>query len=124
GYGQNSRGDMVTYSLVSSVNLPALVDGVIHGKDTFSKTISWAESPLVQSTGGALVKLDDGLFYLIGGHVFMGTYRSFEAADEKNTARASQTYLGEIRKLRFSSVHPGKLHVSLVASYKDPEFAR
>ena len=82
GYGETSSGELVTYPVVSSVNLPALVAGVIHGKDSFSKTIAWAESPLVQSTGGGLVKLDDGFFYLIGGHVFMGTYRGFEAADE------------------------------------------
>lgn len=124
GYGQNSAGEMVTHPLVSSVNLQALVEGVIHGRDSFSKTISWAESPLVQSAGGALVKLDDGFFYLIGGHVFMGTYRGFEAADEKNSTKASQTYLGEIRKLRFTSGGPGKLRVSVVESFKDPEFAR
>jgi hypothetical protein len=124
GYGENSSGALVTYPIVSSVNLPALVDGVIHGKDTFSKTIAWAESPLVQSAGGGLVKLDDGFFYLIGGHIFMGSYRSFEAANEKNTPAASQTYLGEIRKLRVTSVHPGKLTVSLVQSFQDPEFSR
>lgn len=124
GYGENSTGEMVTHPVVSSVNLPALVQGVMQGKDTFSKTIAWAESPLVQSTGGALVKLDDGLFYLIGGHVFMGTYRGFEAADEKNTPKTSQTYLGEIRKLRFTNNQHGKLDVSLVQSFKDPEFAR
>jgi len=115
---------MVTFPLASSVNLPALVDGVIHHKDTFSKTIAWAESPLVQSTGGELVRLDDGFFYLIGGHVFTGSYRSFEAADEKTSPKASQTYLGEIRKLRFNSGRPGKIDVTLVESFKDPEFAR
>ncbi len=124
GYGENSAGDPVTYPVVSSVNLPALVDGVIHGRDTFSKTISWAESPLVQSTGGDLLKLDDGFFYLVGGHVFTGSYRSFEAADEKNTSSASQTYLGEIRKLRLTGGGKGKLDVALVESFNDPEFAR
>ena len=97
---------------------------LIRGKNTFSNTIAWAESPQVQSTGGELVKLDDGFFYLIGGHVFTGTYRGFEAADEKNTFDASQTYLGEIRKLRLTITRPGKLAVSLVETFKDPEFAR
>ena len=124
GYGENSAGETVTYPVVSSVNLPALIEGVMRGSDTFSKTIAWTESPLVQSTGGNLVKLDDGFFYLIGGHVFMGTYRSFEAAEEKNTPKASQTYLGEIRKLRLTGAGPGKLAVSLVQSFPDPEFAR
>jgi hypothetical protein len=54
----------------------------------------------------------------------MGNYRSFEAADEKNSTKASQTYLGEIRKLRFTSERPGRLAVSLVESFKDAEFAR
>lgn len=124
GYGENSKGELMTYPLISSVNLPALVDGVVHGKDSFSKTMAWAESPLVQSTGGSLVKLGDGFFYLIGGHVFTGSYRSFEAADEKDTPKASQTYLGEIRKLRISNAGAGSLNVALVESFKNPEFAR
>jgi hypothetical protein len=124
GYGQNSSGEMVTFPLISAVNLPALIDGVIHHKADFAKTIAWVETPLVQSTGGELVKLDDGFFYLIGGHVFMGSYRGFEAAGEKNTPKASQTYLGEIRKLRVKSAGPGKLEVTLVEAFRDPEFAR
>ena len=124
GYGENSAHELVTYPIISSVNLPALVEGVIHGKDTFSAMIDWAESPLVQSTGGELLRLDDGFFYLIGGHVFTGSYRSFEAADEKNTPAASQTYLGEIRKLRLSRARPGALDVALVESFRDEEFAR
>jgi hypothetical protein len=124
GYGENSKGELITHPVISSVNLPALVDGVIHGRDTFSKTIAWAESPLVQSTGGSLLKLDDGNFYLIGGHIFTGSYRSFEAADEKDTPKASQTYLGEIRKLKIVNAGVGKLEVSLVESFKSLEFAR
>lgn len=124
GYGQNSQGDWVTYPILSAVNLPALVDGVIQGRDTFSNTIAYTESPLVQSTGGELLKMDDGKFYLVGGHVFTGTYRAFEAADEKNTNQSSQVYLGEIRKLSVRRDAPGRLSVSLVEAWKDTEFAR
>jgi hypothetical protein len=124
GYGQNSAGETVTYPILSAVNLPALVSGVTQGKDTFSQTISYVESKLVQSTGGELVKLDDGFFYLVGGHVFMGSYRAFEAASEKNGPKVYQTYLGEIRKLKFSKSAAGKLEVSEVEHYQDPEFAR
>jgi hypothetical protein len=123
GYGENSSGEMVTYPILSSVNLPALVRGVTKGKDTFSSTVSYVKSPLVQSTGGELLKLDDGLFYLVGGHVFMGSYRAFEAAAEKTTPKVSQTYLSEIRKLRIVR-SAGKLEVSLVERFQDPEFAR
>jgi hypothetical protein len=124
GYGVNSAGETVTYPVLSAVNLPALVKGVIDGKDSFSRTIAYVESPLVQSTGGALLKLDDGFFYLVGGHVFMGSYRAFEAADEKTTPKASQTYLSEIRKLRFGKPAGQKLEVTQVAIYADAEFAR
>jgi hypothetical protein len=124
GYGQNSAGELVTYPILSAVNLPALLQGVIQAKDTFSSTVSWVESPLVQSTGGELVKLDDDMFYLVGGHVFMGTYRAFESQNETSTAKVYQTYLGEIRRLRVAQAGPGKLAVSLVERFRDPEFAR
>ena len=124
GYGQNSAGELVTYPTLSAVSLPALVKGVMQAKDTFSSTISWVESPLVRSTGGELIKLNDGFFYLVSGHVFMGTYRAFETQHEKNSAKVYQTYLGEIRKLKVQPAGPGKLAVSLVERFSDPEFAR
>ena len=123
GYGQNSKGAWVTYPILSTVNLPALIDGVTKGRDTFSQTIAYVESPLVQVTGGELLKLDDGMFYVIGGHIFMGSYLDFEAGDEKNTPKVSQTYTGEIRKLSIKRDTTG-LAVSLVETYKHPEFAR
>jgi hypothetical protein len=123
GYGQNSQGAWVTYPILSAVNLPALLESVTKGRD-FSNSITYTESTLVQSTGGELVKLDDGMFYLVGGHVFMGTYREFETSDEKNTTKASQTYLGEIRKLSIRRDAHGQLSVKLVERYRDPEFAR
>lgn len=124
GYGANSDGKWVTYPIISSVDLPSLVRGVIAGRDTFSKTISWTTSPLVQSAGGELLKLDDGMFYLAGGHVFTGTYRDFEGGNEQSTATASQIYLGEIRKLKVAQQAGGRLSVSLVQRYADPQFAR
>jgi len=124
GYGANSEGKWVTYPVISSVDLPSLIAGVIKGQDTFSKTISWTTSPLVQSAGGDLLKLDDGMFYLAGGHVFTGTYRDFEGSNEQSTATAAQTYLGEIRKLKVTQQAGGRLSVSLAERYPDPQFAR
>jgi len=123
GYGQNSAGSWVTYPLLSAVHLPALVQAIADGSDV-SAAITYTTNPLVQVAGGELLKLDDGLFYLIGGHVFTGAYRDFEAAEEKNTPKASQQYTGEIRKLRVTRDNRGQLAVSLVRSYSDPEFAR
>ena len=39
-------------------------------------------SPLVQSSGGELVKLAGRHFYLIMGHVFQGSYTAFEGQGE------------------------------------------
>ena len=124
GYGQDSQGGWVTYPILSSVHLPSLIDGVMRGKDSFSRSIGFVKSPLVQVAGGELLKLDDGMFYIAGGHIFSGTYREFEGAEEKNSTKASQTYIGEIRKLRFKRDARGQLTVSLVARYQNPEFAR
>ncbi len=124
GYGLNSTGKWVTYPILSAVDLPALIEGVMRGQDTFSKTISWTTSDLVQSAGGELIKLDDGMFYLAGGHVFMGSYRDFEGGNEQKTATASQTYLAEIRKLKVERARKMQLSVTLVERYSDPEFAR
>jgi len=123
GYGLNSAGQWVTYPVLSSVDLPSLVTGVIQAKDTFSNSIAWTVSPLVQSAGGELLKLDDGMFYLAGGHVFMGSYRDFEGKNEETTATASQKYLGEIRKLKVARTTKG-ISVSLAGRYADPQFAR
>lgn len=124
GYGQDSHGEWVTYPILSSVRLPSLVEGVMRGENSFSGSIAYVRSALVQVAGGELLKLDDGLFYIAGGHIFTGTYREFEGADEKNSSKASQTYIGEIRKLRVQRDARGQLAVSLVDRYPNPEFAR
>jgi len=123
GYGQDATGAWRTYPLLSAVHLPSLVKAITEGSD-LSEAITYTKSPLVQAAGGELMKLDDGLFYLIGGHVFTGSYRDFEAAEEKSTPKVSQQYTGEIRKLRVTRDVPGRLGVALVESYTDPEFAR
>jgi hypothetical protein len=123
GYGANADGELITYPILSSVELPALIKGVMNQQGTFANTIRWTSSPLVQSAGGDLLKIDNGFFYLAGGHVFTGTYRDFEASNEEGTKTVSQKYLGEIRKLKIDT-SGGHLTVSLVERYADPEFAR
>jgi hypothetical protein len=123
GYGQNSAGLWVTYPIISVVRLPVLIKAISDRRDV-SPAITYTRSPLVQTAGGELLKLDDGLFYVVGGHVFTGSYRDFEAAEEKSSPKASQQYTGEIRKLRVTHNGRGPLAVTLVQSYRDPEFAR
>ena len=124
GYGENSQGAWVTYPILSSVQLPLLVESVMKGRDTFVRSIAYTSTPLVQVAGGELLKLDDGMFYIAGGHIFTGTYREFETGEEKNTSKASQKYTGEIRKLAFKRDPAGKLSVTLVQRYENTEFSR
>ena len=124
GYGQDENGKWLTFDVISRVNLPALIDGVIQGRIP-AESISFARSPLVQSAGGGLIKLPDGYFYLVMGHSFQGSYTAFEGRGEKNSPEAAQTYLNEIRKLSIKARPDGALSVVLAEKFQDEiEFHR
>ena len=124
GYGQDHRGQWLTFPLISQIDLPVLIDGVIQGQLPAS-SIMFASTPLVQSAGGELVKLADDYFYLVMGHVFMGSYTAFEGHAEHNADEISQTYLSEIRKLKIAVAPGGGLGVRLIRTYRDEaEFHR
>src|ERR1700686_651501 len=118
GYGPDHRGQLLTFPRVSQIDLPLLIDGVMEGRLPAS-SIMFASSPLVQSAGGELVKLADDYFYLVMGHVFMGSYTAFEGRAEHNAEEVSQTYLSEIRKLKIAGTPGGGLSVRLVQTYRD-----
>jgi hypothetical protein len=72
-----------------------------------------------------LVKLSDGCFYVVMGHVFTGSYTAFEAQGEANHASVSQKYLNEIRKLEIKDAGRGGLSVRLLSRFQDDsEFHR
>ncbi|MBL8209976.1 MAG: hypothetical protein JNK87_04660 [Bryobacterales bacterium] len=124
GYGIDAKGKWVTYPILSAVHVPSLVKAVMGQGDLKAARIRYVESPHVQVTGGELLRLDDGLFYLVGGHVFMGSYLDFQGNSERNTGSSWQQYTSEIRKLRFVEGAGGKLDVKLLESYRDAEFRR
>ncbi len=124
GYGQNHAGNWTTFPLLSRVDLPSLIDAVMRGRLP-AKGIAYTETPLAKASGGALIKLHDGYFYLIMGHAFEGSYSAFEGQRERNAPVAAQNYLQEIRKLKITDDSPGQLNVSLVEKDEDPtEFHR
>jgi hypothetical protein len=124
GYGQDENGKWVTFDVISRVSLPRLIDAVMSGRLP-DKDISYGTSPLVQSTGGGLMKLADGYFYVVMGHSFQGSYTAFEGRSEQNGPEASQTYLNEIRKLRITTTTDGSLAIALVDKFHDDaEFHR
>jgi hypothetical protein len=123
GYGQDHTGKWVTFPTISQVDLPELIDAVTAGHLP-STGIVFAKTPLVQSTGGELIKLPDGYFYLVMGHSFEGTYTGFEGQREHDGEAATQAYLNEIRKLKITGVD-GKLEVALAEKFEDEvEFHR
>jgi hypothetical protein len=124
GYGQDENGKWTTFDVISRVSLPELVESVMHGRLP-AESVAFARSPLVQSAGGGLMKLADGYFYLLMGHVFQGSYTTFEGQAEHNSAEASQTYLNEIRKLSITIAGDGNLNVALAGRFReDTEFHR
>ena len=123
GYGEDHAGKWVTYGLISEVDLPDLIDSVMHSRPP--SAIRFAQSKLVESAGGELVKLPDGYFYLVMGHSFQGGYTAFEGQGEHDAGSVSQSYLDEIRKLKVEVDAKGKLDIRLVKSYRDEmEFHR
>ena len=124
GYGEDHNGKWVTFPVISQVDLPSLIDGVMHGRLP-TETIAFTKTPLVQSAGGVLSKLPGGDFYLVMGHSFNGSYTAFEGHEEHNAATVSQDYLNEIRKLKIVSGPSGGLAVILLEKFEDPtEFHR
>ncbi len=123
GYGEDHNGNWVTYPIISTVDLPQLIESVMRGRAP--SAIRFAQSNLVQSAGGELAKLPDGYFYLFMGHSFQGDYTAFEGQGEHDAGNVSQSYLNEIRKLKFEVDVSGKLKVRLAQSYRDDtEFRR
>jgi hypothetical protein len=118
GYGQDDSGKWVTFDVISRVDLPALIDGVMQGRFR-EHGIEFARTPLVQSAGGGLTRLSDGFFYLVMGHTFTGSYTAFEGHAERNSTDASQTYLEEIRKLRIDAKPDGTLDIVSLETFQD-----
>ena len=119
GYGEDHHGNWATFPVMSRVELPKLIDGVMSGKIP-PEAISFTKNPAVQSTGGRLIKLADGYFYLVMGHSFTGSYTAFEGQGEQNAQPASQEYLNEIRKLKIENSAEG-LSVTVADAFRDTE---
>jgi len=120
GYGEDGTGKWVTVPVISRVDLPQLIESVMHGKIA-AASVSFAENKAVQSAGGGLIKLADGFFYLVMGHTFNGSYLAFEGQAEHNADAVSQVYLNQIRKLKITDGSPGRLDVSVVETFEDED---
>jgi len=85
-----SANDHKTFTNLTSVNVPGLINAIIAGTPitSYFKQIS---NDVFAITGGQLAKIDD-TFYLVGGHRFDGRYNPM------GNPTFTQTYSNQIRK--------------------------
>ncbi len=77
GYGYSaSAGDHVTYAFLTRIDLKGLTESIINGNSDDPLDAQYFEQisdPRFAVTGGRLLLMDD-IYYLVGGHRFMGRY--------------------------------------------------
>lgn len=75
GYGYSAtRGDHTTYPYLTAIKIPDVIDASINIKSIVDYFWQITNTKF-QITGGYLVKIYD-VFYLVGGHKFLGRYNS------------------------------------------------
>ena len=98
GYGWNEDlTDLKTYDTMIQVSLGPLINAVetFASADDVAKLFKKLHHPMLQVTGGDLVKVGN-TFYLIFGQKFMGSYFAFGASLPNGT---TQEYTEEIRAI-------------------------
>jgi hypothetical protein len=91
GYGfSNSLKKHITYPYLTSINVPDLINAIL-GDQTITDFFKQTQDDIFAVTGGHLKKLN-GLFYLVGGHRFDGSYNPM------NNPTFTQDYTNQIRK--------------------------
>ncbi len=96
GYGARAGGGFTTFSELTALDLPGLMDWTIHGVGQVGDHIRQLDNPLFRVTGGAMHELE-GRVQLVFGQDFQGGYspgrngdytrqiRSFEIVDDGTT---------------------------------------
>lgn len=93
GYGATATGSFDTFSTLSAIDLPGLVDWVVNGTGTVAPHLRQLTGETFAITGGAMYEID-GRLHQVFGHDFVGGYtpgrngtyaqnvRSFEIVDD------------------------------------------
>ncbi len=109
GYSQDSSDNFTTYDTLTAVNVPGLVNAVIHGGPV-APLIRQISDPRLQVTGGDLGFIG-GRAYLVFGQLFEGQY-TFPST-------GTQIYTDEIQSFRI--VNRGKhLGIANYQAQRDP----
>lgn len=112
GYGYSpTAGNHVTHNKLTVVRLDSLIHAVQFGQ-AITPWFQQITDDRFAVTGGQL-GLQDGVFYLAGGHLFEGRYNPM------NHATFTQTYVTEIRRFTLSDSGQN-LSVQFLPTWSDP----
>lgn len=107
GYGYSpSVGDHITYPFLTVIDIPNVINDIKNG-DISSGDFHQIENELFRVAGGRLNKIDD-IYYLVGGHKFMGKYNPMGSDHGPGFV---QEYTNEIRKFELTFNNEFNLNV-------------
>ncbi len=117
GYGYSaSAGDHVTYAFLTRIDLKGLTQSIINGTSDDpldSQYFEQVSNPRFAVTGGRLLSMDE-MYYLVGGHRFMGRYNPM---GPDHGPGFEQDYTYEAR--RFTIVEASELAVEFIDPLHD-----
>lgn len=114
GYGKDVlQNKFVTFSTLTSVDLPLLVAKMTAGQDP-SPAFHQMESEHFQVCGAEMEKLGDW-FYLVGGHNFSGLY------SDNGVPTFTQEYTNEIRKFKITLTPNNTPQVSNYSAFENTQ---
>lgn len=96
GYGfSNTQNDHITFPYLTEISVSNVIDAIVNNTSITPYFRQITDSQF-QVTGGRLKKIND-VFYLMGGHKFMGRYNPM------NNPTFSQEYTNQIRRFTIVS---------------------
>ena len=104
GYGINygGAGSLVTYSMLTAINVDNLIKAVSSGRESdVPAQIRFSGDPTgrLQVTGGEMLKLGD-YFYLVFGQSFIGQYTPCVVPSTPPAPACQQVYTDQVRRFR------------------------
>lgn len=113
GYGYSpTANDHITYPYLTRIDLPSVISKIKNDQNPEDE-ITQIENEAFRVTGGALNKIDD-VFYLVGGHKFMGRYNPMGPTHGPGF---EQEYTNEIRK--FTVATDNQISVNIINAVHD-----
>lgn len=116
GYGkETTSGDFITFSKMTALDLPVLVNAVQTGGNVQSALRQTTDDRL-KICGGEMHPLEEDL-YLVGGHNFEGLY------SQTGAPVFTQTYTNKILRFRIQD-DSAQLGITNYTAFQDPEYHR